>query len=330
MNTRQHYRYCCLFLLLSAFYIVKASSAFAQQAADDWAAPLMKANALLSDKKYNQAFKVYQREAKKGNGLAQFTVALFYKNAWGKSADLNKACDWFYQAALNNMPAAQQQLATCYLAGVLGSKEQALIWYEKAYKSGVYYAACQAGELYLTGKYAPLNKEKGLALCVEAANGGSIQAMVNLGEWYFNGKYVAQNMPLAFQIFQDAAKKHSPEAAYYLARYYDQGLYVKASTKEALHWYEQAASKGYTKAYLPTSALYLQAFERADIPKKEKLLAKTYLWASTAKNTVIESENVKLAQLILQKIAPQLPLQWKQELNSKIQKHLNTYHSVID
>ncbi|XPF94028.1 tetratricopeptide repeat protein [Colwellia sp. RE-S-Sl-9] len=292
---------------------------------DDWSGSLSKANKLLAEKQYLPAFNEYKIYADKDNGLAQFSLALLLKNGWGKPANIKEACYWYNKAANNGIPMAQQELGDCYLQGIIGDKKQALVWYEAAYKSGIASAACQAGELYLAGEYVPLNKEKGLALCVQAANSGAVSAMTSLGKWYFNGQYVEKNISLAFQVFQDAANKHSAEAAYYVAQYYDRGIQREISIKDALYWYEKSASRGFKKAYLPTSALYLKTFEEDNTDKKGKLLAKTYLWAKTSIELITEPQDKQLATLILNKVNTEMPPQWQADLNAKVKEHVDLF-----
>jgi TPR repeat protein len=66
---------------------------------DDWADPLHDAQALLAKQQYKDALIAFKAQANLENGLAQFTVALFYDLGWGITPSRSTACQWYQKAA---------------------------------------------------------------------------------------------------------------------------------------------------------------------------------------------------------------------------------------
>jgi TPR repeat protein len=308
------------FALVSAIF---TSSTLANDTVDDWAAPIEPARQLLLKKQYPEALSLFKVQAALGNGLAQFNVALFYDFGWGMPENRPQACHWYKQAALSNMPGAMQQLGECYQAGtgVEHSTKLAFEWFSKAYQQGVIGAACQAGELLITGNEIKQNLTKGLRLCIEGAQQGAIDAQSKLAKWYFNGTHIKQDYQQAFNWLHQAAGANSPESAHLLAQYYAQGIGMEPDSTQALYFYEMAAAGKYSKAYLPTAALYWQLFTQAE-QKQSELLAKSYLWAKTAAITMSDDDSAALAQQMLSKILGEIPASWLEDLDKKVQQHL--------
>jgi len=290
---------------------------------DDWAAPIQDAQQLLDKKQYNASLIAFKRQADIGNGMAQFSVALFYDLGWGISINRVIACQWFQKAALNNIPVAMQALGQCYYEGLKVKKDRTLAyhWFIRAFEQGVADAGCQAGELLLSGEAVNLDINSGEQLCLEAAMQGSIKAQTNLAKWYFSGQYLARDYQQAFNWLQRVASDKSPSSAFLLAQFYDQGIGMNVDQIKALHWYEVAASAQYHQAYIPTALLYWQVFSTAK-QHKNLLLAKSYLWAKVSASSAPLSKERKVAEQLLTQIMQYMPVTWQDELNKKVLLHL--------
>lgn len=291
----------------------------------DWQAELAQAQVLLQQQKYQAAFNEYLKYAKQGNGLAEFSLALFYQSAWGREQDLKLACHWFKKSAHNKIPQAEMALANCYNQYNFEQKpEESINWYKKAFKSGISPAACALGKLFIQGKYIKQDVLLGVKWCEQGAKNGDINAQVELGRWYFTGELGKTNLEQAYYWLSGAAQQKNAEAAYYLAQFFEQGLGVNVDIEQARYWYELSASKGFIAAYLPTSALYWLEVVKDKNPSPE-FLAKSYLWASAAVNTLDEKKDKALAQQLFNKIAKQTPQGWHKDLQKKVDKHLALY-----
>ena len=310
--------------LLGGFLIL-LSSQFGYAAVDDWSGPLHEAQSLLAEEKYAEALKAFKQHSK-DNGLAQFSIALFHQLGWGVSKNPKLACDWFARAADNQVPSAQQQLGLCYLSGEYkpGQENAALALFEQAYANGIKAAACQAGVMYVEGKHVTRQIAKGIRLCTEAASQGARDAQSLLGQWLFDGRYVEQNHEQACALLSEAANRNEPVAAFYLARIYDQGIERDQDLKLARYWYESSAQAGHIPAYLPTAALYWQAFSEQKEPAPD-LLAKTYLWAKTTRLANDDIQVRQHADNILAQVAKHMPGSWQQDLDPKVLAHINKH-----
>ena len=291
----------------------------------DWGEALKPAQQKLAEADYASARPLFEQQARSGNGLAQFTLGLFYQLGWDVSPSPAQSCAWFKLAAQQHVPAAQQQLGRCYLADHFNSGEQALAysWFELAYQAGLLGALCDMGKMHADGQFVEPDRNKALQMCSAAAHAGVLEAQLQLAKWLMGGDIVEQDLAQAVNWFNLAANAGDAEAAFYLARLYDNGSVLPQDTTLALQWYEQAARHGYSAAYLPAAALSWDYFQRhADSPA-EVHLAKAYIWAKAAQLTAVaETEMAKIADLLLQKIVIVIPPQWQQELNDKVSRHL--------
>lgn len=290
---------------------------------DDWAGPLHNAQTLLTKQKYRAALVAFKEQANLENGLAQFTVALFYDLGWGMTPQRPIACQWYQKAAQNNMPGAMQALGQCFLdgQGVEQNKMLAYQWFLKAYEHGIAEGACHAGELLLSGDGVDLDVISGQRLCFEAAQQGAVSAQKKLAQWYFYGQYFPQDYQQAFNWLQRVASIKAPSSAYLLAQFYDQGIGMDVDESQALRWYEIAASGKYKKAYIPTALLYWQKFTQAKKNKKQ-LLAKSYLWAKISSISSELAEDQNLSKQLLEQVLLQMPVSWQNSLDTKITDHL--------
>ncbi|MFC3120773.1 tetratricopeptide repeat protein [Agaribacter flavus] len=289
---------------------------------DDWAAPIQQADLHKAAGRYEEALTIYKEFANKENGLAQFNVALFYQLGLSTKTDKAEACHWFHRAAINNMPGAMQQVGNCFAHGLGGQIDinQAIHWYTKAYQQGVHATYCQIGLLYLKGEGVQKDTGKAVDMCLKGAELGAFNAQVVMAKWYFYGTHVKQDYQKAFFWLQYAANKKSPESAFLMALYYDQGIGMEIDLKQALRWYEISASQAYEAAYLPTAALYWQAFLDH---QKESLLAKSYLWAQAhcLSSHAVSQDSLRLKN----KIEDVMPNTWQDALDEKVVAHLNKF-----
>lgn len=293
--------------------------------AQDWGEALTPAQQKLAEADYAAARPLFEQQARSGNGLAQFTLGLFYQLGWGVTPSPAQSCAWFKLAAQQHVPAAQQQLGRCYLADHFNSGEQTLAysWFERAQQAGLLGALCDMGKMHADGQFVEPDRNKALQMCSAAAHAGVLEAQLQLAKWLMGGDIVEQDLAQAVNWLTLAANAGDAEAAFYLARFYDNGAILPQDATLALQWYEQAARRGYSAAYLPAAALSWDYFQRhADSPA-ETHLAKAYVWAKAAQFTAAaETDMAKTADLLLRQILTVIPQKWQHELNDKVNSHL--------
>ena len=83
-------------------------------------------------------FKLDQIMAKRGDAMAQFSVAIAYEDGVGTKKDLKQAFDWYSKAAKQGHEGAQYKVGTFYDKGLVVKKDMkvAMDWYKKAAGSG--------------------------------------------------------------------------------------------------------------------------------------------------------------------------------------------------
>jgi len=300
-------------------------------AAADWSADLQTAQTELAGGNYGEAFTIYQKAAVEGNNsLAQFNLALFYRNGWGRPVDPVASCVWMEKAAAGSIPAAAHFWAECKEQGVGQSPNpaEAVVWYEKAVDLGYLASLCSLGRLYVTGQGVPQDPERGLNLCQKAAEQNILPAQIQLGLLYLEGEPAIRDFAKAYQWFIVAAEKNDPIAYYYLGIMDRDGLGRPKSPEQARYWFESAASQGYLPAYYPTAFLYYNApvDPQTDKPAAENL-AKAYLWLSATLKRSSDRKDKEKAAEMLKRVLEIMPGSWRESLDAELSKHLQKYSS---
>ncbi|MCV2885135.1 sel1 repeat family protein [Aestuariibacter sp. AA17] len=295
---------------------------------EDWRQALHVAMQYQAEHEYEKAYNQLQKHANKGNGLAQFNLALHEELGWGREANIDNACEWFERAAKSGIPQAMKKAGDCALRAASNapkavSQDTAIAWYRAAMAEGIHGAGCSAGKL-LIDSGVPKNINEGLALCTQAAEKGSTSAAVLLADLYYHGDLIEQNFPLALRLYQQANPQSNAHAAFQIAIMFDYGLAVPTDLRQSAYWYEVAASQGYQQAYLPLAALYWQLYLTSQ-QYKSTWLAKSYLWANTSQR--LTDDNTADLTILIKRLNEAVPVTWQRALGKKIAEHLNTYHN---
>jgi len=312
----------------SLFALLLMLLTLASTASADINRELRRAQKLLAAGDYELALAEYQRMAKeKNNPLAKLSIALFYDNGWGRQVDPVKACQWYEQAAQDELPVAADALGRCLSEGIHRDVDyaQAATWYQKAADLGLHYSLCHLGELYISGKGVDKDPAKGLDLCQQSASQGSVPAMLRLGNFYLNEKEVLDD-EAALHWLTTAASYHSAEAEYKLGVLLRDGRGIDKDPLLARSWFEQAASKGHVPAYFETAVLYFNAPADPETGLwHENDLAKAYMWLSATLQRTEDAEQRKLAGEMMEKVRGVMPETWTADLDTKVDAHLQQY-----
>jgi TPR repeat protein len=124
------------------------------------------------------AFDSALAKAKKGDAVAQLTVATAYLHGQGVIKNDGKAHSWFLKSAEKGNAEAQYSMGTLYASGQ-GVKQDfstAAKWYEKAAAKKHANAEYQLGVLYEEGKGVKQNYKKAATFYNNAAAHGQIEA----------------------------------------------------------------------------------------------------------------------------------------------------------
>ncbi|MCG7499825.1 sel1 repeat family protein [Vibrio sp. Of7-15] len=281
------------------------------------------AETLLKNGDYRAALMQYQQLAEEGDSLAQFTAGLFYQLGWSVKPNQTKACQWFSKAAHQKIPMAQKKVGDCIVHYSWSEEHESspLYWYQQAFESGIYEAGCDLGRLYLDSKWKPRDIEQALYWCGLAAERQSLSAQITLGEIYEDQSEKFYDPNKARFWYQLAAERKSPIAAYKLSRLYSVFSWSDDESKVAdlaLYWMEKSAELRYEPAYFKTAQLYWQQLQFAT-EGHSFLLAKSYLWGSTA---VLVSSDPE-SKALMHRIEQELPVRWKPDLDAKVTAFLS-------
>jgi TPR repeat protein len=306
--------------LLLTLGLLLAMPGHGQSAHADLRAPLARADAALAAQDYPAAYEAYAGHAA-DNPLAQFNLALFEQQGWGRPANPPAACAWFEQAAHHTIPAAQQFWGDCLAAGVTRAPNgpEALAWYAEAAASGIAGALCSAGDLYIQGTLVARDVARGLALCTAAAQQASLPAMVKLADYY----RTSTDLPRARFWYSQAAQRHSLEAQWRLGVMLSEGTGGAAAPAEARFWFESAALEGYAPAYLPAAILYANApLDTATGALAPADLARVYMWNQAARARTTNPQQLAEIARIDALVSAVMPEEWRLSLDSKVTRHL--------
>jgi TPR repeat protein len=184
-------------------------------AAQAWAMTGEEADALVdaaTNKGDQSALARLQQAAQSGDPAAETGMGNYAQN----QSDGVQACAWYWKAARQGHPNAQNDVGNCYENGIGVAKDpaQAVWWYS------------------------------------QAAQQGNLPAESNLGAAYTNGDGVARDYAAAFTWLQKAAKQGFPDAENNLGNLYYNGEGVERSYEWAAYWWQKATDQGSTDAVL--------------------------------------------------------------------------------
>jgi len=317
-------------LVIGLFFILVSNNGFANS--NDLNEPLLAAQQLLSENKFDQSFVLFEQHAKNNNPLAQMTMGLFYKLGWGKvEHDNNQACQWFYQAAVAEIPQAQKEFADCInlnnfelstIPNLAESEARPSYWYNKAFQNGLYNAGCDIGRLYLGTKWQQKDIKKAIEWCIPAAERSVVAAQITLGDVFVLSSPL-QNVGSAEYWYQQAVQRDSGPAAFKLANlYYSLALSQNNKSElmdKALLMMEKSSSLKYVPSYEKTASIYWLKLAEVEADEASTVLAKSYLWAKTAYQVTPSQENFDF----LTTVKTEMPASWQDKLDEQVKNFIN-------
>jgi uncharacterized protein len=156
---------------------------------------------------YAEAVKWFRKAAEQGDAIAQYNLALMYRDGEGVTQDDAEAVKWFRKAAEQGVANAQYNLALRYDKGkgVTQDYAEAAKWFRKAAKQGNASAQSNLGVMYFNGEGVTQDVAEALKWYRKAAEQGVAQAQHNLGVMYYKGYGVLQDTIAAHMWFNIAA-----------------------------------------------------------------------------------------------------------------------------
>ena len=199
-----------------------------------------------------------QSEAEKGVPQAQYELGVRYEYGLrGVGLNFEEAKKWYYKAAEQGDPFAQNNLGMMYNRGkgVRKNFHLAEQWLLKAAEKGDAIAQINLGTLYSQGDglLEKPNYKKAVKWYRKAAEQGDADGQAQLGSMYKDGLGVEQNDTEAMKWYLKAADQGNAMGQYLLARMYDLGFVLSKRYKAevvrndsvAAQWYLKSAEQGF-------------------------------------------------------------------------------------
>ena len=208
------------------------------------------------DKDYKEAFTIAEAAAKKGDARAMAMLGVLYQKGLGVTADLNKAVDWYADAAEKDNLGAQYSLGEIYLSGELGEPdtERGRYWMLKAAGQGKPEAQHRLGLMFAAE--TPPDWDKAADWFRKAAEQGYADSQYNLGVLYAEGRGVDASKVTAGEWFAKAAVQGHRDAALDYGIMVFLGDGVKKDEKVGADWLLVSARRGNPVAQNRVARLY--------------------------------------------------------------------------
>jgi localization factor PodJL len=157
-------------------------------------------------------------------------------------------------------PAAAFEIGTRLAEGrgVPANLEQALVWFERAARTGLVPAQFRLGSAYEKGEGTPRDPARARDLYTAAAQQGHAKAMHNLAVLYAEGIDGKPDYANAVQWFRRSAQFGLADSQYNLGVLYARGIGVEPNLAESYKWFALAAQQGDREA----------AAKREDVAKR--------------------------------------------------------------
>ncbi|MCR9226809.1 MAG: serine/threonine-protein kinase [Flavobacteriaceae bacterium] len=232
-----------------------------------------------ADKKYKEAFEMYE----KGRDLNRYScyrgLAEMYRNGQFVTKDTIKAFELYTNAAEHRDMLSQYWLGKFYYHGILTEKDRlkAVQWYSKAADKGYLNAQNELGIIFFDEKnYIEAGKWFQMA-----ADKGNAFGSYNLGLLHYKGLGREKDIVEAKKWFQIAAEKGYGQAQYKMGNILEYGEDGNLpNIKEAISWYELSSKQNHSAGQYALGRLY---YDGKGKPKDRKT-AKTFFKQAADQN----------------------------------------------
>jgi TPR repeat protein len=235
----------------------------------------------LKAQRWADAYRILLPEAKGGNSLAQYNLALLLSEGLGVAKDLPQAAQWYERAANSGDLEAKVNLGLMYVAGegVKRDPVRAVQLYREAANEGNGMAQNNLGAAYLKGEGVERDDAEALRWLNKAAEQNVSQAQNTLGGLYCGGdkrpnpikiddelcnKWIKSAAALGnedakatmFFLTKKSAERGELQAMQNLGGYYLQGYGTQADARQGVDWLTKAAEAGFKPSQNVLSQLY--------------------------------------------------------------------------
>lgn len=182
----------------------------------NWRGKYRTACGLLADKRYKEAFDMFQEEAVIGNVPAIYKIAKMYHKSLLGEENIPKAQEYFSET-LKGFLALEPE----------AGKMQPYIWYH-------------LGRLYNFGYGTEQDYSKAFKWFEKAALAENEYAQYSLGSLYYYGNGIEQDYEEAFDWFKRSADKNNAYACYEAAKMFRDGIGTEINIEESEKYFRKA------------------------------------------------------------------------------------------
>lgn len=209
----------------------------------------------LSTASPQEAFRWYFQAAKLKHGGAMSGVAWCYQTGFGVEMDSQQAVYWYANAANSGVDSALYNAAFCYET-LVKDVDKAIDYYTQAALKDDANSMYRLGQLYCSGSLSPSNAEIGADWLIQASYLEHADATALLGNCFLTGQGRAKDIVRALGLFKKAAKLKSPLGLYYLGMSYLRGIAGNKNFSAALQNLQESAQLGHTDALVSLGNMY--------------------------------------------------------------------------
>lgn len=156
------------------------------------------AQQLFNERRFPEAFIIYERLARAGDPHCQVFLGWMYKQGLGVAKDEQKALDWFIRAASLGSKVGAFYCGRSALSS--GRNDEAIGWFHKAAAQEYGPALLWLGLVYVRGLGVSADLVKGTKYLKRAADAGNFFALRELGLLMIRGKFGPAKIPLGFVL----------------------------------------------------------------------------------------------------------------------------------
>jgi TPR repeat protein len=163
----------------------------------------------------NEAVRLWQSQADRGDAASQFTLGVLYNRGDGGVArDLIQAAHWYRKAAEQGHVIAQYNLGILYATGTGVARDPgaAIQWWRLAALQGHAEAQFNLGLFYAEGTGVQPDAAEAVKWWGLAANQGLAVAQFNLGLMYMKGEGIDENQDEAVRLWRLSASQGFTQA----------------------------------------------------------------------------------------------------------------------
>ena len=212
-----------------------------------------RARELHENKKYDEAYKLYEQGAASGDEKCFYGIALFLQDGYFVEKDTKKAEKIFaehfyaiYSLAESDDAEAAYIIACYYSNGFFVEKDDKIYfeWLKRSAELGYHNAQWRLGWRYYFGNDVEQNFKEAVKWYTAAAEQGNSEGQWRLGAMYFAGEGVEMNLEKAIDCFIKSAEQGNSEGQWRLGTMYQDGEGVDVDPKKAVELYKASAEQG--------------------------------------------------------------------------------------